>query len=231
MLWYKAWLETRWRFAFSLGIMVCFGVFICWSGTKGPPPERMNGALGGVVVSVAWIALMLAGAGINTQPSFAAQKGLHGSTHFTLSLPVSRFRLLLVRSGLGWILQTGIIAVFCCGLWTTFPPLRAAATGTEMIEYSATLIAYGSALYATSVLLGTLVDDQWRIWWSCIAWVGCGVLCNVSPLPLSANIYKAVLQNSPMVMHAMPWPAAGVALGMTLALFWVASRVVRVREY
>ncbi len=231
MLWYKGWLETRWRFAFSLGIMMSFVAFFYWTGMKGPAPKRIGDVLGGGMVAVMWVATMLAAAGINTQPGFQAAKGLHGSAYFTLSLPVSRFRLLLVRSTLGWLMQTGVIIAFCCGFWAVFPPLRTAATAIEMIEYAGMLIAFASAVYSTSVLLGTFLDDLWRVWGSMIAWLGLWALCNVSPLPPSANIFQAVLGNSPVAVHAMPWTALGVAVGLTLVLFWAASRVVRVREY
>ena len=53
------------------------------------------------------IAPLLAGAGIKTQAAFQTVKGLHGSTYFTLSLPVSRFRLLAIRAGIGH--QRGIL--------------------------------------------------------------------------------------------------------------------------
>ena len=231
MLWYKGWLETKWRFAFSLGIMVCFVAFFYWSGSQGPPPKKIGEALGGAVVAVGWIAMMLAGAGINTQPGFQAAKGLHGSAYFTLSLPVSRLRLLLVRAGLGWLLQTGIIVVFCCGFWAVFPPVRAVATGTDMVAYTGALIAYGSALYSTSVMLGTFLDDQWRVWGSVIIWFGSWMLSNTLPLPRSLNLFQAVAWNSPLVVHAMPWAAVALAAGIAVVLLWTASRIVRWREY
>jgi hypothetical protein len=231
MLWYKGWLETRWRFAFSIGIMTCFLLFYYWTGVKSPPPKRIGDVLGGAIVSVLWMGTLLAGAGINTQPGFQASRGLHGSAYFTLSLPVSRFRLLLVRSSLGWLLQTGITIAFCYGFWNVFPAVRSVATAWDMTEYALMLSAYGSAFYFTSVLLGTFLDDQWRIWGSVIAWVGTSLICYFSPLPPSTNLFQAVQGNSPLVVHDMPWAAFFLAVGMTLVLFWAASRVVRVREY
>jgi len=231
MLWYKGWLETRWRLVFSLGVMAFFLAVFYWIGIKGPPPKRIGDALGGVNVSVLWIGAMLAGAGINTQPGFQATRGTHGSTYFTLSLPVSRVRLLLVRSSLGWLLYTGVIIAFCCGYWAVFPPLRAAATGIEMVEYSGMLIGYGSAFYFASVFMGTFLDDLWRVWGSIIAWFGLSGLFYFCPLPPAVNIFQAVQANSPLAVHAMPWAALGVAAGMALGFFWAASRVVRVREY
>jgi hypothetical protein len=100
-----------------------------------------------------------------------------------------------------------------------------------MIEYAGMLIAYGSAFYFTSVFLGTFLDDLWRVWGSVIAWAGFSALFYFSPLPLSVNLFQAVQGNSPLVVHTMPWAAFAVAAGMTLVLFWAASRVVRVREY
>jgi hypothetical protein len=231
MLWYKGWLETRWRFAFSLGSMVSFVAFFYWTGMKSPPPKGIADVLGGAAISVMWVGTMLAGAGINTQPGVQAAKGLHGSAYFTLSLPVSRFRLLLVRSSLGWLLQTGVTIAFCCGFWAVFPPLRAAATGMEMTEYAGLLIAFGSAFYSISVFLGTFLDDMWRIWGSLIVWVALWALGNIFPVPQSANLFQAVQRNSPIAVHAMPWAALSVDVGLTLVFFWAASRVVRVREY
>jgi len=44
----------------------------------------------------------LAGTGIKTQSGFQAMQGIHGSMYYTLSLPVSRFRLLGVRAAFGF---------------------------------------------------------------------------------------------------------------------------------
>jgi hypothetical protein len=110
------------------------------------------------------ICALLAVAGIATQPSFQAIKGLHGSTLFTLSMPVSRFRLLGVRTSVGWLEGAAAIAALCCGMWLVSPLLRAAVTKVEMFEYAGTLIACASALYCLSVLLATFPDDQRRVW-------------------------------------------------------------------
>jgi hypothetical protein len=233
MLWYKGWFETRWRFAFSLCLVALSLVFLYWTGTKAQPPgaNPVMGVVGLAVMSVVWMAAMLAGAGINTQPGFQAAKGLHGSTYFTLSLPVSRFRLLAVRSGLGWLQLTSVIAVLCCGLWIVSKPLRASATPLEMLEFAVVLVAFGSAFYSISVLLRTFLDDMWRVWGTVIALAVLWLLGNLSSLPRSANIFRAVGEGSPLLAHVMPWAAVAVAVGMTLVFFWMASRVVRLREY
>lgn len=82
MLWHKGWLETRFRLCMVLGFM-CLILFL-WHSL---PPGDKTPALGLVQYTnpsfVVMICALLAGAGIATQPSFQATKGLHGSTLFT----------------------------------------------------------------------------------------------------------------------------------------------------
>jgi len=123
MLWHKGWLETRYRLLFALGFVVLFQLLLHRSSAT---PQ---GILGLVLfpnpVLVVMSYTMLAGAGVATQPSFVASKGIHGSTLFTLSLPVTRLRLLSVRAAIGWLEGSGVIAVLCCALWFRSPALRA----------------------------------------------------------------------------------------------------------
>jgi hypothetical protein len=120
MLWYKAWLETRFRLLFLLGFASFLVVFLHTVGVKPPPPGSppLSGLPTMLTSFAVVVCAMLGGAGINTQPAIQAGKGLHGSTLFTLSLPVSRFKLLLVRASVGWIEMSGLIGRYAwgCGL-------------------------------------------------------------------------------------------------------------------
>src|SRR5213083_321035 len=98
MLWMKGWLETRWRFVLMLGVALVILVLVVSDGI-----QTMDMAHARVVVNLHWMisifaAIQLAGAGIRTQSPFRAKAGLHGSTQYTLSMPVSRSRLLAVRA-------------------------------------------------------------------------------------------------------------------------------------
>jgi hypothetical protein len=100
MLWYKGWLETKFKL---LLMLVCMGfyliVFYLMRTAAAPPGARPAAVFGLTATTLATLLYTwLAGAGINSQPSFQATQGLHGSTLFTLSLPVSRLRLLAVRA-------------------------------------------------------------------------------------------------------------------------------------
>jgi hypothetical protein len=177
MLWYKGWLETQFKLGMSLGMAGLFLVLFhsigarVGAGLSAPPPGARPiaglalGAMCFVVIVFTW----LAGAGIATQPSFQATKGLHGSTQFTLSLPVSRLRLLAIRAVLGWLEMTFVSGAYCCGMWLALPVVRGAVTAVEMFEYATALVACATSLYFLSVLLGTFLDEVWRMWGSMIA--------------------------------------------------------------
>src|ERR1700677_4437241 len=213
MLWCKGWLETRFRLLFSLGLMSFILVSAYWNHA----PFNLRGFImsPGSVTTV--LPIMLAGAGIVTQPALQATKGLHGSTLFTLSLPVSRLRLLAVRASLGWLEMAVAMAAWCCALWL-FSGLR--ATAVEMFEYAGVLTICDSAFYSVTLLLATFLDDRWRAWGSAIVLGALWWLFNKTPLPVSVNIFRAMGDGSPLVAHTVPWTAMGVSLALAAILFF-----------
>jgi hypothetical protein len=230
MLWFKGWLETQFKLLLSVCILVGFLIFF---GTMKPPAQAKPVAglilftKSQMVVLFTW----LAGAGIATQPSFQATKGLHGSTLFTLSLPVSRFRLLAVRAVLGFLEVSALIAGMCCGLWQVLPDLKSAVTSRGMMEYALTLILSASTFYFVSVLLATFLDDVWRMWGSMIVYGAIWGLSSWIALPAAVDIFRAIGDGSPLIAHAMPWPTMAFSLGLSTILFFAALKIVRAREY
>jgi hypothetical protein len=229
MLWYKGWLETRIKLLMAF---IWIGWFLGAEYFRGlTAPAGLVGLAVGATFVAALSPGLLAGAGIATQAAFQATKGLHGSTLFTLSLPVSRLRLLAVRAGLGWLALAGMIGIMCSGMWILFPVLRARTTVPEMLEYAAALLACASGFYSISVLMATFLDDLWRIYGSLIAIGTLWLLFNTTPLPASVNIFRAMGEGSPLLAHAMPWTAIGVSLALAAILFFAALKVVQAREY
>jgi len=217
MFWYKGWLETRFKLLFLVGFATLLLFFQHSVRNAAPPPGGRNPTLGFVLFSTPSLVLMLCailgGAGIATQPSFQAAKGLHGSMLFTLSLPVSRLRLLAIRACIGWLEVAGVVVGLCCGMWLVSPLFRAMSTFAEMMAYAGTLIACASAFYCLSVLLATFLDDQWRA------------------LPASVNIFHAMREGSPLLAHTVPWTAMAFSFGLAAILFFAATKVVQTREY
>src|ERR1035441_1884922 len=138
MLWYKAWLETRWRFVFTIGWMMLPWLAIPLLGVN---PERLWRSLElESVLLYCFAALFLAGAGINSQTFYAATAGYHGSMLYTLSLPVSRRRL-------GFVIQFRSAPV---------SPLRL-LRGMIMLSYPLTALMRWAAVVASVVCTGVLV--------------------------------------------------------------------------
>jgi hypothetical protein len=232
MLWYKGWLETRLRVVFVLGLMVLWTYLI--HGTHISTINTGFGVIylvGSVAIEVLTFCMLLAGAGIATQPPFQATKGLHGSMLFTLSLPVSRLRLLAVRATLGWLEMSAVVGIFCSGIWLFSPPIRALVAPVVMFEYAATLIACATSIYCLSVLLATFLDDQWRVWGTLIAVASLWWLSHKTAMPAFADILRAMSKGSPLVAHTMPWPAISFSLALAAAFLGAALTIVRTREY
>jgi hypothetical protein len=229
MLWHKGWLETRFRLLFALAFV---GIFLTFQYSVRNSPQGILGIVQFSIPAVlTMVCSLLAGAGIATQPTLAVSKGIHGSTLFTLSLPVSRLRLLAVRASVGWLEGGAVIAANCCALWLSSPALRAMATAGEMFKYAGTLVACASAIYCLSVLLGTFLDDQVRVWCTMMA---CAVLWWVSshlPLPGFADIFHAMGRGSPLIAHTVPWNAIAFSLGSAAVLFVAALKIAKSREY
>jgi hypothetical protein len=187
MLWYKSWVETRLKLSIHLGLagilLALVSILVSIRPPAQPGPKPTLGTFFLWMMCVAF-----PGAGINTQLPFWFSKGLHGSTQYTLSLPVSRLQLLAVRAGLGWLEMAGVTGTFCFGIWLVAPVLFQGVTGFEIFEYVLTVIACASAPYFLCVLLLTFLDDQWRVWGAMIAQMAIGVLPSLIRVPAYADI-------------------------------------------
>jgi hypothetical protein len=234
MFWYKGWLETKFKLLLMLGCMVFYLIVFYLMRTIAPPPGARPAAVFGLTATTfaALLYTWLAGAGINSQPSFQVTKGLHGSTLFTLSLPVSRLRLLAVRASIGWLEMAAAIGAWCYGCWLVLPVVRGSVSAVNMLEYAAALIVCASSLYFLSVLLGTFLDDQWRMCTTLIASGALWMLCTFVRVPASINVVRAIMgESSPLVAHTMPWMAMLFSLALAAVFCLVAAKIVQLREY
>jgi hypothetical protein len=234
MFWYKGWLETKFKFLLALGFMAFYLMVIYLIRHAAPSPGARPASVFGLSATTfaALLYSWLAGAGINTQPSFQAAKGLHGSTLFTLSLPVSRLRLLTVRASVGWLEMAVGILTWCYGCWLILPVVKGSVSAADMVEYVVALIVCASSLYFLSVLLGTFLDDQWRMITSMMTSVALWMLCTFVRLPASVNIVRAIMgESSPLVAHTMPWMAMLFSFGLAAVFAVAALKIAQLREY
>jgi ABC-2 type transport system permease protein len=161
VLWYKAWLETRSRFLTCLATLTIFcAVFVGHAqGIIGPGWKTDNNRLLFVTqqfVVIMWIlAVVLLGMG-----GIIRERAI-GTSSLTLSLPVSRARLLGIRIGMG-VLQAIALAVVP---WTTIFLVssfsRMPILITQVGFYVLLLIGGGSAYFAMAVLVSSLVEGEY----------------------------------------------------------------------
>jgi hypothetical protein len=232
MLWYKGWLEMRFRVLSVLVVFLCFMVFIeRTTNTHNPSRQSVEQLLNIWTFYFSIVPVMLGGAGIKTQPRLITTRGHHGSMYFTLSLPVSRFRLLATRAGLGMLETVGVAAILTGAAWFIFPALKAHLPSIVLFDFFVTVSVCASAFYFLSVLLAIFLDDVWQFWGSIIAiallrWMG-----TAASFPPSINIFRAMGVSSPLFMHTLPWPSMGVALSSSVILFLAAWKALQTREY
>jgi len=233
MLWFKAWLEVRWRFFFMVGSILFVWLTPMWitaTGVhSGVPAARLWMAiqLASVLLFI-FTAIYLAGSGINTQGIYTFTPGFHGSMLFTLSLPISRRRLLFVRVGLG-ALQTCILVAIMAVYIVHLRPESTSAL--QALIYLTRTIVCTMAIYAFSVLLSCVLDEIWQVTGAFIFWTAVFLLqakfdwvARISPLRgMSLNCYP--------ITAPMPWEAVLGSLALAVLLLWASVLVVQRKEY
>ena len=175
------------------------------------------------------IPLFLAGSGIKTQ-SARMKRGLHGSMYFTLSLPVSRFRLFATRAGLGMLEVVAIFAVAPFAVWIRFVEPADHVTHSNLFAFWGTLSVCATAFYFLGVLLSTFLDEGAQGWISMFGLVFLYGLLSKLPRLGAANIFRAMI--SPLFPpHSIPWASMGFSLGVAAVLGFAALKIVQTREY
>jgi hypothetical protein len=184
VLWYKSWLDTRWRFvgAFALITASAFGVVFAYPRVVAllplVPAADTGGDLGRQIREAAQVARQFRGYiwsqwfHQNVRQLWTIVSALlgtgglvaHGSRGalFTLSLPVSRNRLLGVRAAAG-LAELLLLAVASALLIALLAPAvgERYALG-DALAHAACLFAAGTVVFSLACLLSTSFDDGWR---------------------------------------------------------------------
>ncbi|HEV2706863.1 MAG TPA: hypothetical protein VGV59_13120 [Pyrinomonadaceae bacterium] len=253
MLWYKAWLETRWRFL--TGLVLCIascGVVIFTQ----PLTENMQISipdLGAELNKMVQEALRLA----STYPGYVwsqwfgknllqlwmffaviigvggvVAEGARGSAQWTLSLPVTRRRLFGVRAGMGAaellalaVVPSLFIPLFSRSIGKSYPV-------SEVLIYSLILFVGGLSVYCLALLLSTIFAEQLKA-----IIIGVVLVFGVSLLPLfDARLTPymvATLMSGQEYFKtgALPWAALAAYTALAVALYMLALRVLERRDF
>jgi len=237
MLWYKAWLETRFGLAFLFGLytlvwlVASTGVRLA-PAKQAPKPQELAFLADAFAFPFIAAAISLAGTGIKT-PSGGFQnqlKGLHGSTLYTLSLPVSRLKLVGIRATVGLLETAVVIVVFTLVGWWLFPETMQNTLGEILAHFSVTFIC-SSTFYFLSLFLATFLDDGLRLPGAMTILAILFALDATKILPPYLNVFRPMGSASPLITHAIPWITLTVALAASAVFFLATIKIVQSQEY
>ena len=253
MLWYKAWLETRWRFVIALVLGAGFSAMmvLAYPALKGvqvdvsqiPEPFRKVAeeglALTNTYKGYVWsqwfgknllnvwtfFAVLIGVGGVVTESS-------RGSALWTLSLPASRGRLLGVRASVG-ALELLVLAI----VPSLLIPLLSPAVGQsyafrDVFVYALTVFAAGLVFYGLSLLLSTIYADQLKP-----VIVGLGIAFGLSLVSLFServaaySVFTVMSGERYFREGALPWTGLAACLALTALMFFLALRVLERRDF
>jgi hypothetical protein len=231
MLWLKGWYETRTRLLILVGLTLLIGAV----GSRDPATTRLSpqGLESTTMFGASAIAaILLAGAGIKTQPSgFRPTRGIHGSMYYTLSLPVTKPRLFCVRAALGLVESGAIHTLACYVAWRIHPVIQLNASAGDMFKHGAASFFCIAALYSVGTFFATFLDDFYQNLASMLTLLAVITVLNRTPLPSSFNALLLLSSASPLITHTAPWAAMCALLILSAMLVWASLLIVQTREY
>ena len=253
MLWYKHWLETRWRFFIGLALLTALSAMVVFTEPLTSAAidnfQDPGGMLGEILreqimisktyegyVWVQWFnknllfgwilfAILIGVGGVVTESS-------RGGALFTLSLPVTRRRMLAVRAATG----AGELAVLALAPSLLIPLLSLLIGETygagEVIVYALLMIAGGIVFFAFSILLSTIFSDKIKP--VVVGLVAVFVLETVSLLVKKFAPYSLTgIMSGASYFRTGELPLAGLAASLAVAavMFYLSLRIVERRDF
>ena len=234
MLWYKAWLETRSRFLIALVgcTALCSRLVFVFLRNES---IRQTGQLlhaAHETLAVVWllaVTLLMMGGLLRERAA--------GSSSFTLSLPVSRLRLMSVRIGMG-LMEAVALAILP---WIAMLLSAKVAGKTQFIAQAGfhilLLLGGGILFLAASLLISSLVEGEYTA-----PIVSCGAIIMLA-YALSGDKFRyyspwAFMLGSDYFhwraaafVGPVPWFHAAAFTGIAALLTMIAIKVIQQRDF
>jgi ABC-2 type transport system permease protein len=247
MLWYKAWLETRWRFLIGLALLVCSAAGVVFEypramkllaavpdvDTGGIIGERIRESMAlareyrGYVWSQwfaqnlkqTWtvFAVLLGTGGVLAQSS-------GGAALFTLSMPASRNELLAARAATG-LAELLVLAVVPSTVIPLASPLVGGTFGlASVLVYALCLFVAGAVFFSLAFLLSTIFADIWRpLSIALVIAIGVGVLEELFRDRTHYGIFGVMAGQSYFYSGHVPWLGLGASAAASAAMLYGAA--------
>ena len=253
MLWHKSWLETRWRFVLGLAVLVCgaAGVVLAYPEVKrllpmvAADPSTELGRLireaaelardyrgyvwsrwFGEELSHLWtlFAVLLGSGGLMSQ-------SVRGGALFTLSLPVSRSRVLAARAAIALAELVVLALVPTLVLVALSPAIEESYPLGDALVHSACLVIAGSALFSLAFMLSTVFSDLWRP--PLIALLVAVVLGLLDKVPALArfSVFRVMHAESYFRGDGLPWLGLVASVAAAALMLHTAARNVARQDF
>jgi len=246
MLWYKAWLETRWRFLLCLaGLLVFCVFFVIYRGTGDDfqrlPSWAFSARNQRVMLFMAHQYLVLwwtVAAMLLAMGGLLREKAL-GLSSFTLALPATRARIVLSRIGLG-MAEAVVLAIvpFLAIMAVLYLYLREPVPFQYLCFLMLALLGGGLLLFALAILISSLVEGEYTAPAAALGmvfvmfFVG-NVVERLQPysIPRFMALRGYIDTNTWQILTPFPWMMLAVCLLATVVLMSISVWVIGRRDF
>lgn len=255
MLWYKSWLETRWRFAGGLALLLLSAgtTVVLYPEVLRLLPAAssldLEGEIGRRVAESAelarsyrgylwsqwfrqnmpqvWtlVAIVLGTGGLLSQAA-------GGGGLFTLSLPISRGRIVGVRAATV-IGEMFILALIPAVIFPVLSPAVGQSYGVgDALVHSVCMFAGGLVFFSLAFLLSTIFTDVWRplLLAVCVAFA-LGLLEQLSADLAGIGVFRLMSGESYFRGHGVPWLGLAASGGVAALMLYAASRRIARQDF
>jgi len=253
MLWYKSWIDTRWRFVLTLVVLV---VFACGTVMSFPMVQRLVAQIPQTPViadeelqqeftdsleamrtftGYAWtqwfagnfIGLLTLAAALLGAGSPLVRSG--SGALFSLALPASRERWIGTRAGVG-LAELFVLALAPSIAFAVLAPIVDQQFSlVDAVVYGLCAFVIASAFFAVSMLLSTVFNDVWRP--MLLTVVAAIVVAGIGTLFPDGGLYMAMAGGSWFYDASLPWVELLVSAAAAAALIYAAGANLARRDF
>jgi hypothetical protein len=256
MVWYKSWLDTRWRFLIPLGVLVIniWGLILEYPHVAGllrtvqiqPDALSQTGALGRTILESVtaertyrgyiwyqWFRNNLSQLGTLFAVLLGSGSLLSGSTGtgtlFTLSLPASRNGWLAARAAVGLVESVVLALIPSIEIVLLSPLVGERYAMSDAVVQALCLFVVGAVFFSLAFLLSTMFNDTWR---PMLIAGGIAIVISVCESQLALNgPFRVMSAASYFASGSVPWAGLFLSAAAAGALLYGAARNVAHHDF
>ncbi len=238
MLWYKAWLETRSRFLISLiGMVALCSVFVLHGDRDAiyeVGTDYYNYVLfaGHSILVMMWVlavTLIMMGGLLRERAT--------GSSAFTLALPVSRTRLMMVRICTGLVQAILLAIIPWIAMFSVGGIFGKTHSVSQAAYYLVLLLGGGAVFFGMAVLISSLISGEYT---APVVSFGAVVVTAVALSSAALRPYSPwefmtgsgyLNRQTNLLLLPIPWLQAAIYLFLAGLLLAISVRLMRQQEF